>query len=282
MNNNIIESCRKYMLIGGEAVYPFGLRLYPLTPKAKFNSMGSFSKESHIQSVIKTSPSKTSPSKTSPSKSSPSKTSPSKSSPSNIVIKTPPSHSVARGVRGSPPIDTLFWSFFTILKGEQEYEINHSFQREKEFKIESIEKLRAIKSELKALKLRLTEIENELLNEKKITIKTLVALCLLYKINIMYIWNHKYFEIINNANEKMNIIMNEKGENKISEDISNEKMQYYREKYLCIENINKPLKAITSYTRDELITIVEKLEIKDISAKKTKKEMYEKIMGFIL
>ena len=229
------------MLIGGDV----------LTPQAKLNYMGSFSNVSPIQSVIKTSHSKTSP-----------------------------SNSVAR-VKTSPPIDSLFWCFFIILKGEQEYEINHSFQREKEFKIESIEKLRAIKSELKAFKLRLTEIENELLYEKKITIKTLVALCLLHKTNIMYIWKRNYFEIINNPDKTLNIIMNEKGENIISEDTNPEKIQYYREKYWCIENINKPLKAITSYTRDELITIVDKLEIKDISAKKTKKEMYEKIVGFL-
>jgi len=253
MENNIIESCKKYMLIGGDI----------LTPQAKLNYMGSFSKESPIQSVIKTSPLQ-----------------PSKTSPSHSVIKLPPSNSVAR-VKTSPPIDSLFWCFFIILKGEQEYEINHSFQREKEFKIESIEKLRAIKSELKAFKLRLTEIENELLYEKKITIKTLVALCLLHKTNIMYIWKRNYFEIINNPDKIMNIIMNEKGENIISEDTNPEKIQYYREKYWCIENINKPLKAITSYTRDELITIVDKLEIKDISVKKTKKEMYEKIVGFL-
>jgi len=248
MQNNIIESCKKYMLIGGEEGRSFGQRFYPLPPKATLNYK--IKKDSLNQSVIK-------------------------------ISKNNPSHSVARGVRGSPPIDTLFWCFFIILKGDQEYEINHSFQREKEFKIESIEKLRAIKSELKAFKLRLTEIENELLNEKKITIKTLVALCLLYKINIMYVWKRKYFEIINNADDKMNVIMGEKGENIISEDTNPEKIQYYREKYLCIENINKPFKSITSYTKDELIVIVEKLEIKDISAKKTKKEMYEKILGFL-
>ena len=55
-------------------------------------------------------------------------------------------------------------------------------------------------------------------------------------------------------------------------------INYYRENFWCIENISKPLKAITAYTKDELIIIVQKLEIKDISTKKTKKEMYEKII----
>ena len=168
--------------------------------------------------------------------------------------------------------------FFYHTKGEQEYEIDNSFKREKEFKIESIEKLRSIKSELKALKLRLNAIENDLLNENKISIKSLVALCLLYKKNIMYVWNRKYFEIINNADEIINIIINDNGEDKISDDISSTKINYYKDNYWQIVNIEKPLKAATTYTKDELFNITQKLDIKEITIKKTKKEMYEKIL----
>ena len=175
-------------------------------------------------------------------------------------------------------MDEMFWCFFTILKGENEYALDHSFKKEKEFKIESIEKLRNIKMELKAIKLRLNEIENELLNDKKITVKSLIALCLLYKINILYVWKRKYLEIINDSDKEINIIINENGKYKILDNNSDIKINYYRDNYWCIENIMKPLKAITAYTRDELITIVNKLEIKDISVKKTKKEMYEKII----
>ena len=176
--------------------------------------------------------------------------------------------------------DTLFWSFFIILNGEHEYLLDNTFKREKEFKIESIEKLRSIKSELKAIKIRLNEIENELLNEKRISIKSLMALCLLYKKNIFYIWNNKYIEFINDPDDNINIIKYDvnKNYNEILHDNSLTKLNYYRENYWQIENINKPLKAIASYTRDELIVIVQKLEIKDISSKKTKKEMYEKIL----
>ena len=128
----------------------------------------------------------------------------------------------------------------------------------------------------------LNDIERELLYEKKITTKSLVALCLLYKINIMYIYNRTYFEIVNDIDKKINIIVNEKGENKILEDLSDEKINYYRENYLYIDNISKPLKSITSYSKDELINMVEKLDIKDISVKKTKKEMYEKIITILV
>ena len=35
--------------------------------------------------------------------------------------------------------DTLFWAFYSILYGDQEYEINHNFQTEKQFKIKCID-----------------------------------------------------------------------------------------------------------------------------------------------
>ena len=54
----------------------------------------------------------------------------------------------------------------------------------------------------KAMKLKLNCIENELLNEKKIGLKTLIALCLLYNKNLMYICKNKYFEIINDEYRK--------------------------------------------------------------------------------
>jgi len=195
----------------------------------------------------------------------------------NNSVSSIPSH-IKNEVRGSPQQDDLFWCFFIILNGQQEYEIDNSFKREKEFKIGSIEKLRGIKSELKAMKLRLTLIEDELLNQKKISIITLTALCLLHKINILYVCNRRYFEIINNADEKINIILNENKENIVSYDTNLEKINYYRENYWCIDNISKPLKSVTGYTHKELLTIAQKLDICDISSKKTKKEIYEKIL----
>ena len=57
------------------------------------------------------------------------------------------------------------------------------------------------------MKLRLNEIENELLNNKKIGIKGLVAICLLHKINVIYIWDRKYMEYINNNEEDTNVIV---------------------------------------------------------------------------
>ena len=178
----------------------------------------------------------------------------------------------------SQQTDKLFWCFFIILNGEHEFEIDHSFKREKDIKIQTIEKMRPIKSELKALKLRLNEIEDELLNCKKITIKSLIAFTLLHKINLIYLWNRKYFEIVNDSEKKMNMIINDGVNDSIFSDVTDEKINYYRNNYLLIENVDKPIKAMTSYSKEELFTIINKLEIKDITMKMTKKVMYEKIM----
>jgi hypothetical protein len=252
MENNIIESCKKYMLLEEKIILNTN----------KFNTTKSNMTENN--SDVSKNNSDVSKNNSDVSK-------------NNKEILHSKKQRNFRENKESILVDELFWCFFTILKGENKYELDHSFKREKEFKIESIEKMRDIKTELKAIKLRLNEIENELLNEKKITIKTLIALCLLYKINILYVWKRKYFEMINDSDKEINIIVNENGKDRIL-DTNDTKIKFYRENYWCIENIIKPIKAITAYSRDELITIVNKLEIKDISTKKTKKEMYEKII----
>jgi len=192
----------------------------------------------------------------------------------NIKIKTD-KNTIKNTI--SNQVDSLFWCFYILLNGEHEYELNNSFQTEKDFKIQSIEQLRKIKPQLKALKLKINEIEDELLNAKKISIKSLIVLCLLYKKNLMYIWDRKYYEFINNPEEPINIIIWDKQENNFSHFIDDEKQKYYRDNYWCIQHIDKPLKSITGYTRNELIIIANKLDIEN-TKKDTKKSLYEKIL----
>lgn len=172
--------------------------------------------------------------------------------------------------------DKLFWCFYVILFGEHKYELNNNFKEEKEFKIGTVEKLRKIKPELKAMKLSLTEIERELVHSNKIGIKSLIALCLLYKLNVIYVWNRKYMEIINNNNNEKenNIIICDDNINKLLREYDQEKINYYKENYLCIENISKPLKAIASYSKSELLKMAEKLNINNVDNKKLKKDIY--------
>jgi len=181
--------------------------------------------------------------------------------------------------------DDLFWCVYALKYGLLTYDIDNSYKREKEEKISCIEKLRSFKAELKTYKLKLVDIEDDLLNNDKISMKSLIALCVLYKINLIYAWNNKlYFETINNGDDQINIIINEKKENKLlqgDDNIIGEKVKYYRNKYLQIENISKPLKAITAYSKEELLIIAKKLNITEFGDKITKKNIYEKISNHI-
>jgi hypothetical protein len=203
--------------------------------------------------------------------------------------------------------DKLFWCFFIILKGYDEYEINrsNSFSLEKQIKIEAVEKLKSIKEQLKDLKLKRTELEDELVNKQMITLKGLCALCLVHNVSITYVFGRKYCEILsgpaslapattttsnnnnNNNNKKGIIIQNEKKEDSLkwtSNELndSDDFLNKLREEYWLIENIQKPLKAPSAYTLPELQTICQKLLIEtqcpEKEKAKTKTKLYEEIL----
>jgi hypothetical protein len=191
--------------------------------------------------------------------------------------------------------DKLFWCFFILLKGYDEYEMNrsNSFSLEKKIKIETVEKLKSIKEKLKELKLKRTELEDNLVNQPTISIKGLYALCLVHNISITYIYGRKYCEINTDATEsdtkKGIIIQNDKKEDSLrwNDDPTDEFLNNVKENYWFIENIQKPLKAPSAYTLKELQDICQKLEI-DLDIKvdektkqKTKSKLYEEILSHI-
>lgn len=173
--------------------------------------------------------------------------------------------------------DLLFWSIYKIVNGEYMYENNCNFKTEKDFKIKCIEDLRKIKPKLKIFKLRLNEIEDQLLNEKKIKLQAFFGLALLFDLNIFYVWNNKYYEFNCNSESKIYIIKN--NNNNIIIEESN--IEYYRENFYKIENLNKPIKSMTNYSKDELILFAKKLNIVDIEVKSNKKDIYDKIVNKI-
>jgi len=172
--------------------------------------------------------------------------------------------------------DSFFWLIYKIINGEHMYEINNNFQTEKNTKIKYIEQLRLIKSKLKTYKLKLNDIENELLNEKFISIKGFLGLCILFEINVFYIWNNKYLDFICCDKENKYIIKN----NNNNIELLDEDTKYYENNYFYVDNIDKPIKSITSYSKDDLIKISKKLNISN-PEKVTKKYLYSKILELI-
>ena len=139
-----------------------------------------------------------------------------------------------------------------------------------------MENLRLMKSEIKDLKLKISEVEDELVNKEQITLKGLQVLCLVYKVSITYIYGRKYCEFLYGDDIKGII---EKRKNNHS--LLYEESMDFKQTYWYIENVQKPLKAPTAYTLKELQDICDKLEIplkNDLGKSKTKKDLYEEIL----
>ncbi len=176
--------------------------------------------------------------------------------------------------------DKLFWCFYVLLNGFNDYEMNKTgfYAVEKTFKISSVEKLRTMKQEIKNLKLKISEVEDELVNKDKITLKGLQVLCLVYKVSITYIYGKKYCEFLYGNDIKGIISQNCRKDHSL---IYDESIEHIKETHWFIENVQKPLKPPASYTLKELQDICSKLCIPIIntnSKSKLKKELYEDIL----
>lgn len=174
--------------------------------------------------------------------------------------------------------DQLFWCFYVILHGESEYDIiPNYFTLEKEVKYKWIEVFRGKKELFKPIKVSRNVVEDELANAKVITMATVKALCHLNDINIFYIDDKKYYEIMTNSEKSIYLIEKIDGKFGLKQKISVEKIEYYREHYWKLENLDKPLKAVSSYKVNDLKDICKRLHID--SSNMTKPQMYEKILS---
>ena len=103
------------------------------------------------------------------------------------------------------------------------------------------------------------------------------ALCHLKDINVFYIDEKKYYEIMTNSEKPIYLIEKVEGRFGLKQKIPIEKIEYYREHYWKLENLDKPLKAVSSYKASELKDICKRLHIESLNL--TKPKMYEKILS---
>ena len=177
--------------------------------------------------------------------------------------------------------DKLFWCMFILEHGVDDYELLNRtdyFKIEQKIKIQYIEELRKIKSILKEKKIKRNLIENDLLNEKTISLASVEALCILKNKTVIYIKNKTYSEF-NKGNEIFGIITNVDGNYSLKIDYGNNYISYVRDHFLEITNILKPIKAMTAYNLSEIHDFCSKLNInlKDNGAKKNKITLYNEI-----
>lgn len=180
--------------------------------------------------------------------------------------------------------DKLFWSFYIFLNGYDEYYlIKNFFITEKNIKINNIIKIRENKDLLKSHKIVKSVIENELANEKKISIITLNALALMYKLNILYIKN-RFIYVMNYSDDPLkeckNIIEEKKDKEIYLINLESEIIDQVLNNYYIIDNINKPFNAISYYKIQDLINIAKKLNLD--SQNKKKVDLYTEINNLLI
>ena len=171
---------------------------------------------------------------------------------------------------------------------------NQHFAIEKTEKFKYIEILRKNKDILKINKIKpLSELENDLANNQRISIKTFFALCIMDKINILLVDKRKIYESITADDSKMNVVHRNKVsfEHSIEYNVTDDKLTLLRDTYYKVQGFDSGLKSMTSYKSDELLELCKKLDI-DISTikgnkpnsnnksevnnkKMTKKDIYE-------
>lgn len=183
--------------------------------------------------------------------------------------------------------DQLYWCFFIMKNGFTAYEYPDvsSFVNEKTEKIKCVTMLRENKQQLKGKKIKNIKehVENELVNCSTITMKTFIALCVVANINVLYIQKRKCFEMIFDEDSPIHVVHDMLNDKYCYEpEASKEQIEHYRKKMFKWESIDKPLKAVGSYTSDELVELSKQLGLETMKSgenkKKTKNELYEQIV----
>jgi len=183
--------------------------------------------------------------------------------------------------------DQLYWCFFIMKNGFTAYEYPDvsSFVNEKNDKINCVTMLRENKQQLKGKKIKNIKehVENELVNCSTITMKTFIALCIVANINVLYIQKRKCFEMIFDEDSPIHVVHDMLNDKYCYEpDASKEQIEHYRKTMFKWESIEKPLKAVGSYTSDELVELSKQLGLETMkngeNKKKTKNELYEQIV----
>lgn len=178
--------------------------------------------------------------------------------------------------------DSLFWCFYILKNGFSNYEMeinNQYFTIEKQEKFKYIETFRHNKDLLKIYKIKpYADLEDDLANKDRITIKTFFALCIVEKINILLVDNRKYYKILCADDKPINIVYrnSKTGEHQIELNVTDELIQKFESDYYNMSSYDSKIKSIGSYKVDELMDMCKRLNI-DLSSKKklTKKDIYE-------
>jgi hypothetical protein len=188
--------------------------------------------------------------------------------------------------------DSLFWCYYIISSGEYNYETMNvkNLLVAKQIKINYVNKIRTNKPIVKTYKFdTITNIETNLANDNMINIKTVMSLCAIDKINVIFVSRNTYYELLMNDTETIYIIREVDSQSKYNKKYGFQiadlvSLQKIRTTLYKIETLDKPIKSLSSYKLQELIDICNKLAIEvkhiDTGKNKTKNELYEILIQY--
>lgn len=188
--------------------------------------------------------------------------------------------------------DSLFWCYYIISSGDSNYEmlnVKNSLVA-KQIKINYVNKIRMNKQIIKTYKFdTITNIECNLANDNIINIKSIMSLCAIDKINVIFVSRNTYYELLMNDTEPIYIIREIENSSKYSkkygfEIANNCSLEQIRTTLYKLDVLDKPIKALSSYKLQDLIDICNKLAIetkhKDTGKNKSKNDLYESIIQY--
>jgi len=177
--------------------------------------------------------------------------------------------------------DSLFWCINVFIKGmDVIYSSNNKFTSEKNEKFLLVPLLRNNKQLLKNEKIKLKNVEGNLSVDANITFETLIGLAIVLKFNVIYTTDILFYEKIFDPSWKTCYI--KKNRNNHGVWIKEKDPEYYEIKgnKIVVDNIDKPLKTLSSYKKGDLQDICKKLKIQfefEGQKKFTKKKLYSLI-----
>ena len=167
--------------------------------------------------------------------------------------------------------DKYFWCFYKLYNNYLDEDINYinKFKTEKENKVKIVEEIRKNKDLLKIYKIKKTFMEDELINNKSLTLDGFISLIVFYKIKLLIIkkniycyYNISQDEVLSYNNKGLNIIKldyynNKRNSFNIDENIkvTNEELSNIINNYYYVDNITKPIKCYSYYKLPCLINI---------------------------
>jgi hypothetical protein len=182
--------------------------------------------------------------------------------------------------------DTLFWCFYIMKYGDVKYEMleHKNILTEKQLKIEYVEKIRKEKQTVKTYKFAtLTHIENNLANENQLDVKTFLTLCAVENLNVLFVKNKTYYELLMNDNNELHCVQLLQNY-KYGYEVNPVGAEQIKSTLYKLDNIDKPIKAMSGYKLSELVEVCNKLAVdvidKETNKSKGKKELYEAIVQY--